>query len=454
MSILKPAVHEFRQTLRFPREEVFAWHARPGAFPRLQAPWLPGRVVTEADSLADGTAVLGFPAGRRWVARHQRGEYVEGQRFADRLTSRPFLVPLTWHHRHDFEADGDATVVVDRVTTSLPRRILDPMFTYRHRQLADDLAAHRLTAGSAPLTVAVTGASGLIGSALTAFLTTGGHTVIRLVRRPPDVTGAQGSLIERQWDPDDPDPRALEGVDAVVHLAGHSIAGRFTADHKRRVRDSRVAPTRKLARAAAAAGVPAFISASAIGFYGADRGDEELTENAAPGDDFLARVVQEWEEAALEAAAAELRVVTVRTGIVQSPRGGALRLQRPLFAAGLGGQMGAGDHWQAWIGIDDLVDVYHRALVDDRLSGAVNAVAPQPVRQRDYASALGRALRRPTVLPTPAFGPALLLGREGAREMAFANQRVVPARLLELDHRFRATEVEDALRHLLGSAHP
>src|SRR5690606_28669650 len=143
----------------------------------------------------------------------------------------------------------------------------------------------------------------------------------------------------------------LEGVDAVVHLAGHGIAGRFTDDHKRRVRDSRVAPTRKLARAAAAAGVPVFGSASAFGFYRADRGDEELTENAAPGDDFLARVVQEWEEAALEAASAELRVVTVRTGIVQSPRGGALRLQRPLFAAGLGGQMGAGDHWQAWIGI-------------------------------------------------------------------------------------------------------
>lgn len=272
--------------------------------------------------------------------------------------------------------------------------------------------------------------------------------MIRLVRHEPTSHG------ERYWNPDQPDPAALVGVDAVVHLAGEPIAGRFTAEHQARIRDSRVEPTRRLVRAASTAGVPVFVSASAIGIYGAARSEEELTELSTPGGGFLAGVVAEWEEAALEPASDNLRVVTVRTGIVQSPRGGALRLQRPLYAAGLGGPIGSGDQWHAWISIDDLVDIYHRALVDERLTGPVNAAAPHPVRQREYARALGRVLHRPAKLPTPPLGPRLLLGRQGAREVALADQRVVPARLTELGHRFRFTHVEDALRHLLGGNRP
>lgn len=444
MNPLHPRVHEFRLAVPDPVDEVFAWHRRPGAFPRLLPPWQPTRIEREAADLADGAAVLRFPGGRRWVAQHLPEEYVDGRSFADRLVSRPFLVPVSWHHRHDFEPASGGTAVIDRVTTSLPRRVLEPMFAYRHRQLADDLAAHRLAAGTPSLTVAITGASGLVGSALAAFLSTGGHRVLRLVRHRPAAPD------ERAWDPEAPDPAALDGVDAVVHLAGHSIAGRFTAEHKALIRSSRVEPTRLLARAAEAAGVTVFVSASAIGFYGADRGDQVLTEHSDPGDDFMARVVRDWEEAAL-GSAARMRVVTVRTGIVQSPRGGALRVQRPLFAAGLGGPMGSGRQWQSWIGIDDLVDVYHRSLVDERLRGPVNAVAPHPVRQHDFAAALGEALHRPARLPTPSFGPRLLLGAEGAQEVAFANQRVLPTRLLELGHRFRFTRVGDALRHLFGS---
>jgi uncharacterized protein (TIGR01777 family) len=281
---------------------------------------------------------------------------------------------------------------------------------------------------------------------LAPFLTTGGHRVIRLVRHEPS------DADERRWDPMHPEPEALAGVDAIVHLAGASIAGRFTAEHKRLVRSSRIEPTRRLAQAAAAAGVETFVSASAIGFYGADRGDEVLDEDSDAGDGFLARVVRDWEDAALESTGGGMRVALIRTGIVQSPRGGALRLQRPLFAAGLGGPLGGGDQWLSWIGIDDVVDVYHRALLDSRVEGVVNAVSPHPVRQAEYAAALGRALRRPAVFPTPSIGPRLLLGREGEREVALASQRVAPMRLTQLGHEFRFPLLEPALRHLLGRA--
>ena len=299
----------------------------------------------------------------------------------------------------------------DRIDAPVPAAALRPMFVYRHRQLADDLAAHRdaRDAGVQGLVVAVTGATGLVGTALSAFLSSGGHRVIRLVRHPAQTED------ERQWNPDDPAPDLLSGVDAVVHLAGASIAGRFTAAHKEAVRDSRIGPTRRLAVVAAAAadGPRTFVCASAIGVYGFDRGDALLCEESGRGDGFLADVVADWEAATAPAAEAGLRVVNVRTGIVQSAAGGTLRLMRPLFAAGLGGRVGSGQQWLSWIGLDDLIDVYYRALYDVRLSGPVNAVAPAPVRNAEYTKALAGVLRRPALLPVPSLGPRLLLGRAG-----------------------------------------
>jgi len=285
-----------------------------------------------------------------------------------------------------------------------------------------------------------------VGSALTALLSTGGHRVIRLVRH------AATNPAERQWHPDDPDPQLLAGVDAVIHLAGASIAGRFTDAHRRAVRDSRIAPTRRLAELIARTdGRPAvLLSASAIGFYGYDRGDEPLTEDSENGEGFLADVVAEWEDATAPAEQAGVRVVRVRTGIVQSPRGGTLRLLRPLFNAGLGGPIGDGHQWLSWIGVDDLVDVYHRGLWDTALSGPVNAVAPKPARNADYTRTLAHILHRPAVLPVPPLGPRLLLGEQGARELACANQNVVPARLQQAGHQFRHPDLEHALRHVLG----
>jgi uncharacterized protein len=447
----------FSSVVDAPQDEVFAWHARPGAITRLMPPWPPVQVEQEASSVRDGQAVLRLPAGVRWVAAHQPGDYDPPHEFTDVLTSLPLAAVLPWRHTHQFTPAGPrATRVTDVVETPLPPRVLRPMFAYRHRQLADDLAAQARARELCPdpLTIAVTGSGGLIGTALTVLLSTGGHHVIRLVRRPPRHAG------ERHWDPDDPAPDLLSGVDAVIHLAGASIAGRFTPGRKQEIRDSRVTPTRRLAElaAAGAAGsatsdIPrlgAFVTASAIGIYGPDRGNEVLTETSARGDGFLADVVAAWEDATDPAAQAGLRTVQVRTGIVQSPRGGMLRLLYPLFEAGLGGRLGNGRQWLSWIGLDDLLDIYLRAVTDQALSGPVNAVAPAPVRNAEYTATLASVLHRPALLPVPGFGPRLLLGGEGARQIAEASQCVRPQRLIDAGHHFRHPELEAALRHVLG----
>lgn len=435
-------------------DEVFAWHTRPGAMRRLVPPWQPMKVVKETESLADGTAILGLPGGLRWIARHDPAGYDPPNQFRDVLSSDglmtlPPRVIGWWRHTHRFsDAGGGTTRVHDEVDTTVPGAMLRSTFAYRHRQLAEDLAAHRdaANAGGGPMVIAMTGSAGLVGTALAAFLSTGGHRVIRLVRRDP------ANSDERRWNPSQPAADLLDGVDGVVHLAGESIAGRFTDAHRRAIRDSRIEPTRRLAEVAAAStgGPRAFVSASAVGFYGYDCGDSLLDENSPRGDGFLADVVADWEAATAPAADAGLRVVAVRTGIVQAAAGGTLKLLRPLFAAGLGGRLGSGRQWLSWVGIDDLLDIYYRALYDTRLTGPVNAVGPEPVRNAEYTKALASTMRRPALLPVPSFGPRLLLGRQGAAELAEADQRVVPTVLNALGHRFRHPNVRDALAHQLG----
>lgn len=426
-----------------PLEETFAWHERRGAIERLSPPFQPVRVISEADSLDGGAAVLRLPGGVRWVATHEG--YEPPGCFVDRLTS----LPLRWRHIHRFERTGPATTrVTDTVETPVPNRLLRPMFEYRHRQLAQDLATQRAMHELAqrPMSIGITGSSGLIGRALSALLSTGGHRVVHFVRRPPN--GAD----ERRWRPEAPDSSLLEGIDAVVHLAGASIAGRFTEDHKRAVRESRVGPTAKLATALARMprGPRVLVCASAIGIYGSDRGSERLTETSPRGEGILADLVDDWERALEPAEAQGVRVVRMRTGIVQSPQGGVLRLLRPIFEAGVGGRIGSGRQWLSWIDIDDVIDAYYRAIVDERCRGPVNAVAPEPVTNQDYSATLAGVLRRPAIVPVPALFPRLLLGREGANELALASQRVLPDALGELGHCFRRTNLEASLRHQLG----
>lgn len=297
--------------------------------------------------------------------------------------------------------------------------------------------------------VAITGSHGLIGSALADRCAREGHEVIRLVRRPP------ANDREVQWDPaaGTIDGPSLDGVDAVVHLAGEGVAEkRWSTAQKARIRDSRVRGTTALAEALAAlAAKPAvFVSGSAVGFYGA-RGDETLTEDSGPGSGFLADVVIEWEAATTPATEAGIRVVCARTGIVLSRRGGALKRQLPLFRAGLGGRLGKGDFWMSWIGIDDEVGALLHAIATPSLAGPVNLVAPNPVTNADFTKSLGRALHRPAFLTVPAFALNVALGRELAENL-LASQRVVPSKLEASGYQFATPTIDKAFARVVAGA--
>ena len=303
-------------------------------------------------------------------------------------------------------------------------------------------------------TVAVTGASGLVGSALVTGLTSAGHRVVRVVRGAGAASVA-GQRLAR-WDPESGalEPSALAGADAVVHLAGESVAGgRWTEAKKRRIRSSRVDVTRRLAEALLRLERPPrlLVSASAVGYYG-DRGSEILREDSSPGPGFLAEVCREWEAATDPAARAGIRVVRLRIGMVLSRRGGALGAMLTPFRLGAGGPVGSGVQWVSWIAIDDLVGAILHALATESLAGPVNAVAPEPVTNRELARTLGRVLRRPALLPLPAVAARLLFGQM-ADELLLASARVEPARLRATGFTFRHARLEDALRHELGRPH-
>lgn len=297
--------------------------------------------------------------------------------------------------------------------------------------------------------ILVSGSSGLIGSALLPFLTAGGHSVTRLVRSKR-AGGDVGSIL---WNPQAGtiDRGALEGFDAVVHLAGENIAGgRWTAARKARIRDSRVKGTRLLATTLAGLARPprVLVTASAVGYYG-DRGDELLAEESPPGTGFLAELCREWEAAADPAREKGIRVANLRLGLVLSGTGGALPRMLPAFKLGVGGVIGSGRQYWSWIAIDDLVGAIYHALTTESLRGPVNVVAPRAVTNREFTKTLGRVLSRPTIFPLPAFAARLALG-EMANELLLAGQRLEPARLVASGYKFLYPELEDALRHVLG----
>ena len=295
--------------------------------------------------------------------------------------------------------------------------------------------------------VAVTGAGGLIGSALCRALVQGGHDLLRLVRRPVRADD------EIAWDPEHGtiERERLRSCDAVVHLAGENIAqGRWTSRKKERIRASRVVSTRLLAETVAHLpdGPRVLVNASAIGYYG-DRGDERLDESSTPGDDFLARVCHAWEAATSVAQANGIRVVRLRIGVVLSPDGGALAAMRRPFSLGLGGRVGSGRQYWSWIAIDDLVRIIARCLEQEDWEGPINAVAPHPVTNAEFTRALARTLRRPACLPLPAWVVRRLMGEMG-RALLLASTRVVPARLAAAGFSFEFPELDAALATLLA----
>jgi uncharacterized protein (TIGR01777 family) len=295
--------------------------------------------------------------------------------------------------------------------------------------------------------VAISGASGLLGSALTASLQAEGHRVLRFVRG--GVTG--GDTIG--WDPDEGriDAPALEGLDAVVHLAGQGIGEhRWTPEQKRRIRESRTKGTAALAGAVASREhkPKVFVSASAVGYYG-DRGDEMLTEDSKPGTGFLPEVCTAWEAETKPASDAGIRTVILRTGIVLSPQGGALKQMLLPFRLGLGGKQGSGKQWMSWIAIDDHVAAMRAALDDERLRGPLLFTAPNPVTNADFAHALGHVLHRPTVLPTPMLPLKLRYGGELVDTLLLSGQRATPTRLVAVGFRFEYPVLEPALESML-----
>jgi uncharacterized protein len=294
--------------------------------------------------------------------------------------------------------------------------------------------------------ILMSGASGLIGSAVTSRLTADGHIVSRLVRR-------EARSGEFTWDPaaGTLDPAAFDGCDAVINLAGAGIADkRWTNEHKAEMLSSRVKTTELLATTMAMLDrMPAvFLSGSAIGWYG-DRGDERLDELSTPSNDFLSDLCQQWEASTLAAEKAGIRTVHLRTGIVLSTEGGALKKQLPLFKLGLGGRFGNGHQWQSWISIDDEVGAIVHLLSAD-MCGAVNLTAPNPVTNSEFTATLAKVLHRPAMLPIPTFGPKLLLGGELVEALLLAGQRVVPTALQRNGYEFQHETLEDALRYLLN----
>ncbi len=295
--------------------------------------------------------------------------------------------------------------------------------------------------------ILISGSTGLIGSALASALQADGHEVHRLVRRRADATAP-----DIFWDPPNEtiDTAALEGFDAVVHLAGENIAGgRWTRARMARIRDSRVNGTRLLAGSLAQLQQPpeVLLSASAIGIYG-NRPGEALSEESTPGEGFLADVCRQWEAAAQEAAGADIRVIALRFGMVLAAGGGALAKMLPPFRLGLGGPVGSGRQEVSWIALDDAVAAIAYLLADKTTTGPVNLVAPQPVTNRRLAKSLGRVLHRPALMRLPALAARIVLGRM-ADELLLASQRVVPRRLLQSGFQFNHPELDAALRHLL-----
>jgi uncharacterized protein (TIGR01777 family) len=297
--------------------------------------------------------------------------------------------------------------------------------------------------------VIVSGSSGLVGSALVPRLENSGRRAVRLVRRPADPNAC-----EVFWDPEKGALAAenLEGAEAAVHLAGENVAGgRWTAAKRDRIRSSRIAGTRLMAEALAGLQQPprSLVCASAVGIYG-DRGDEVLSEKSEPGRGFLADVCRGWEAAADPAREAGIRVVHLRIGLVLSRRGGALASMLPLFRLGLGGRLGSGRQFTSWISLEDLANTILFCLDEGGLEGPVNAVAPSPVTNREFTRVLGRVLKRPALLPAPAFALRLVLGRM-ADELLLASVRAEPAKLLSAGFSFRHGDMEETLRSLLGS---
>lgn len=449
----------YRSTYPVSREAGWQWHANPGAMERLIPPWERITIIRKDEpDFADGARVEFIirtgPISQRWIAEHQTVKAPE--HFSDVQVQGPLK---SWIHHHRFHVvDEEHFELEDSMEYQLPgyleniplagpyiaERRLEQLFTYRHHVTANDLACiHRYP--NKALRILVSGASGLVGSALSSFLGTAGHEVWKLVRDP--VSSQERSIY---WDPKkrEMDYKACEDFDAVIHLAGENIAGRWTRKKKRRIRDSRVEGTRFLVEQLRQLKSPprCFLCASAVGYYG-DRGSAWVDEGSAQGEGFLAEVCQEWEEASkgLEHS----RTVNARLGVVLSPSGGALNQMLLPFKLGIAGKMGSGEQYMPWIALDDVLYQLYHCLMTDGLTGPVNLVSPEAITNKEFTKTLGLVLRRPTLFPMPRLVAKLVMG-EMADALIFSSNRVLPSKLQQTHAHFAFPTLEAAFRHQLG----
>jgi uncharacterized protein (TIGR01777 family) len=456
--VARKASFSWRSTIPAPTHEVFSWHTRPGAFERLNPPWRPVKVTHAVGGISEGAEVsIALPviAGFSipWDLRHTR--FVQDGEFCDEQVRGPFRA---WKHTHRFIPLGQQiTEMHDEIEYTLPfwaplgswivEMELRRLFRYRHAVLASDLALHARHKDKPRKTILIAGASGFVGTALSAFLSTAGHTVIHLVRRE------SRNVLERSWNPakGELSKDTFDGVDVVINLAGSNIAAsRWNESVKREIEHSRVIATALLAKTIAALPKPPelTIMASGVGCYG-DTQDRTVDETSDLGSGFLAQVAMAWEGAAAPLKASASRLVHLRIGTVLNARGGALKKMLLPFNLGLGGQLGSGAQYMSWIALQDLLGIVEHVIYTPEISGPVNAVAPHAVTNQEFTKALGARLRRPTLFAVPAPAVRALFGEMG-EALLLASVRVAPNRLLSRGYSFLFPTIEQALQYEVG----
>ena len=446
---------------------TFQWFEHEGSFRRLMPPWEVAEEVRADDSLEVGSQrVFRFPAPgapfvkMTWVAEHTA--YDPPKHFSDTMVKGPFW---SWDHDHNLSEAEGKTTVIDEVSYQVPfgplgnladkmlggllvKGRISRMFKARELRLKRDLKEHSRFSHLDRKRILVSGSSGLIGTQLVAFLDTGGHDVWRLVRRE-----AKENSKEITWYPDRGilDSKEIEGFDVIIHLGGAGIGDkRWSKKRKKLIVDSRKDSTTLLSDTMSKLEnkPEAFMVASAIGYYG-NRGDEELTEDSAPGDGFLTETVIQWESYADSARKAGIRVVNTRNGIVLSAAGGALGKMLLPWKMGGGGPLSGGKQWMSWISLDDEIYAIHHLIMSSDCEGAYNLTAPQPVRQKIFSKTLARVLRRPAFAPIPGFAMKILFG-ELAGPLLIEGQKVLPKRIQDSGYEFLHKDLESALRDSLG----
>ncbi len=473
-------------TYKHPVETVIAWHKRTGALTRATPPWA-GFVFTDkaVKKGAQNEIDVAVPGSRGLLNRKWAALITDMQErvFSDIMLEGPME---SWKHTHSFLENANHTVVRDEIEYLVSDRIkaknqifkkysgltqfaknlsdgaeriaernlahyLEKVFTDRARRIHADFDFQARYADVDPQTIVIAGASGMVGKQVSALLSTGGHTIRTLVRR--DATGEN----EFAWNPDrgEIDENALIGADAIIHLGGAPINIHFSPKNKKKILESRTISTELLARSIEqlqykGEGPKKFVVASAIGYYGAQRRGEKLSENSTPGNDFLANVCKKWEQSTAPASNSGVHVVNIRTGIVLSPLGGMLRMELPAFLSGMGGTIGKGANIQSWISLDDIAGIYVHAVLRNSLVGPVNAVASSPASAKEIAHLVGKTLKRPAFWRIPSLASDALLGKEGTEQLALADQYVSNEKLIKSGYIFFEDQLDMALKHALG----